>query len=580
MRTAENRTENNLIFDSESEKNISEKDQLISQLLLKNEELSSVMKELFLDKENLINQNEELSGKNEELSGKNEELSGKNEELSGKNEELSGKNEELSGKNEELTIKIEYYAYQIAQLKRMLFGSKRERFVSNENPEQLTIPFEVEAEKVKEYIESEKEKITYERSKERKQHSGREKLPEHLPVEEIILEPEEDTNGMTYIGDEITEELEYKPAIFYKKRYIRRKYITQEDERGIQRQVIAELQRPIAKCMAGSHLLSEIVINKFVDHLPIYRQLQRFIREDIHIKSSTMESWLKLTSQLLRPLYGVLKAYVLETGYLQVDESPIPVLDRDKPGATHQGYMWVYHSVMQQALFFEYNKGRGQESPKKNLANFKGYLQTDGYVVYDQYNHQQDITHLSCWVHARRYFEKALGNDKVLATTVLLLIQELYAIEQKARDENLSNVALYELRLNKSLPVLNKIGKYIAENRKTVLPKSPIGIAFDYCLERWDSLLNYLKDGYLLMDNNLIENAIRPLALGRKNYLFAGSHNAAEDIAMYYSFFATCKKHDLNPKKWLVYVIEHINDYKISELHNLLPQFFDKSLLD
>ena len=573
MRTAENRTENNLIFDSESEKNISEKDQLISQLLLKNEELSSVMKELFLDKENLINQNEELSGKNEELSGKNEELSGKNEEL-------SGKNEELSGKNEELTIKIEYYAYQIAQLKRMLFGSKRERFVSNENPEQLTIPFEVEAEKVKEYIESEKEKITYERSKERKQHSGREKLPEHLPVEEIILEPEEDTDGMTYIGDEITEELEYKPAIFYKKRYIRRKYITQEDERGIQRQVIAELQRPIAKCMAGSHLLSEIVINKFVDHLPIYRQLQRFIREDIHIKSSTMESWIKLTSQLLRPLYGVLKAYVLETGYLQVDESPIPVLDRDKPGATHQGYMWLYHSVMQQALFFEYNKGRGQESPKKNLANFKGYLQTDGYVVYDQYNHQQDITHLSCWVHARRYFEKALGNDKVLATTVLLLIQELYAIEQKARDENLSNVALYELRLNKSLPVLNKIGKYIAENRKTVLPKSPIGIAFDYCLERWDSLLNYLKDGYLLMDNNLIENAIRPLALGRKNYLFAGSHNAAEDIAMYYSFFATCKKHDLNPKKWSVYVIEHINDYKISELHNLLPQFFDKSLLD
>jgi len=552
MRTAENRTENNLIFDSESEKNISEKDRLISQLLLKNEELSSVMKELFLDKENLINQNEELSEKNEEL----------------------------SEKNEELTIKNEYYAYQIAQLKRMLFGSKRERFVSNENPEQLTIPFEVETEKVKEYIESEKEKITYERSKERKLHPGREKLPEHLHVEEIILEPEESTDGMTYIGDEITEELEYKPAIFYKKRYIRRKYITQEDESGYQRQVIAELQRPIAKCMAGSNLLSEIVINKFVDHLPIYRQLQRFIREDIHIKSSTMESWLKLTSQLLRPLYGVLKAYVLETGYLQVDESPIPVLDRDKPGATHRGYMWVYHSVMQQALFFEYNKGRGQVALTKNLANFKGYLQTDGYVVYDQYYHHQDITHLSCWAHARRYFEKAIDNDKVRATTVLLLIQELYAIEQKARNENLSNVALYELRLNETLPILNKIGKYIAENRKKVLPQSPIGKAFGYCLERWDSLLNYLKDGYLLMDNNLIENAIRPLALGRKNYLFAGSHDAAEDIAMYYSFFATCKKHLLNPKKWLVYVIEHINDYKISELHNLLPQFFDKSLLD
>nr|HPH17074.1 transposase [Bacteroidales bacterium] len=117
-------------------------------------------------------------------------------------------------------------------------------------------------------------------------------------------------------------------------------------------------------------------------------------------------------------------------------------------------------------------------------------------------------------------------------------------------------------------------------NRKNVLPKSPIGKAFDYCLARWDSLLNYLKDGNLLIDNNLIENAIRPLALGRKNYLFAGSHDAAEDIAMYYSFFATCKKNDLNPKKWLTYVIEHINNYKISQLHNLLPHFFDKSLLN
>lgn len=538
MRTEENNTNNNSIFDSEIEKILIEKDRIISQLSLKNEELS-----------------------------------GKNEELSGKNKELSGKNEELSGKNE-------YLLYQIAQLKRMLFGSKRERFVPNENQEQLTIPFEVEVSKVKEYIETEKEKITYERSKERKAHSGREKLPEHLPVEEIILEPEEDTEGMTYIGDEITEELEYKPAIFYIKRYIRHKYMTQEDEKGYQRQVIAELQRSIAKCMAGSNLLSEIVINKFVDHLPIYRQLQRFMREDIHIKSSTIESWLKLTSQLLRPLYGVLKAYVLEAGYLQVDESPIPVLDRDKPGSTHRGYMWVYHSVMQQAVFFEYNKGRGKDYPNKNLANFKGYLQTDGYVVYDQYAHQQNITHLSCWAHARRYFEKALDNDKTRATAILLLIQELYAVEQKARDENLSNIALSERRLDESLPILNKIGKYIAENRKNVLPKSPIGKAFDYCLARWDSLLNYLKDGNLLIDNNLIENAIRPLALGRKNYLFAGSHDAAEDIAMYYSFFATCKKNDLNPKKWLTYVIEHINNYKISQLHNLLPHFFDKSLLN
>ncbi len=313
--------------------------------------------------------------------------------------------------------------------------------------------------------------------------------------------------------------------------------------------------------------------------MPIYRQLQRFAQNDIRISSSTADSWMSLLARHIRPLYLVHKLYVLGTNYLQVDESPIRVQDKDKPGATHQGYMWVYRAPMQNAVFFDYNPGRGQDAARKQLKDFKGYLQTDGYAVYEQFGIKPDVTHLSCWAHARRYFEKALDNDRLRASVVLTMIQELYAIERQAKTRELPPEERHNLRLELSLPILNRISKYIVENRKAVLPKSPIGKAMEYSIARWDNLMNYLKDGNLEVDNNNIENAIRPLALGRKNYLFAGSHNAAENIAMWYSFFATCKTHQINVEKWLVYVINHINDTKPSLLKNLLPQFIDKNLI-
>jgi hypothetical protein len=175
--------------------------------------------------------------------------------------------------------------------------------------------------------------------------------------------------------------------------------------------------------------------------------------------------------------------------------------------------------------------------------------------------------------------EKALDNDKARASTVLLWIQKLYAIERFAREDGLSDQDRHELRLQQALPILNEISRYIADQYKQVLPKSPIGKAFEYCIHRWDNLMNYLKDGNLETDNNAIENAIRGLALGRKNFMFAGSHHGAENIAIFYSFFGTCKKHDINPQKWLEYVIRNINDTKKSQLKYLLPQFIDKNLL-
>jgi len=499
------------------------------------------------------------------------------------NSAVDGLNSTVDGLNftvENLTSTVEELKFQVAQFQRMIFGSKRERFESNQHPDQLAIPFEIEEEKIEAIIEEEKQQISFESKKPAKPHPGRMELPSHLPVVEIILEPKEDVSGMTCIGNEITQELEYTPAKLYINKYIRPVYLKKEDEMGNQTQVIAELDRPMPKCIAGPDLISQIMVDKFVYHLPLYRQLQRFAQDGVHIKPSTLDSWFSLGSNHIRPLFAVHRAYILGNTYLQVDESPIKVLDRDKPGATHQGYMWVYNAPMQNAMFFDYNKGRGASAPIKNLSTFKGYLQTDGYSVYEQFARDPEVTHLACMAHARRMFDKARDNDNTRASVVLLLIQKLYAIEHTAREGQLSAGQRHAMRLDESLPILNQISKFIADNRNKVLPRSPIGKAFDYCIHRWDNLMNYLKDGNLEIDNNLIENSIRPLALGRKNYLFAGSHAAAENIAMYYSFFGTCKKHDVNPQKWLAYVIRNINDTKSSQLKYLLPQFINKNLLE
>jgi len=253
------------------------------------------------------------------------------------------------------------------------------------------------------------------------------------------------------------------------------------------------------------------------------------------------------------------------------------VQDRDKPGACHQGYMWVRYAPLSKSVLFEYYKSRSTKGPIDDLATFTGYIQTDGYPGYTYLASLQGITHLSCWAHARRYFDKALGNDQQRASHVMKLIQLLYAIEALAREAEMSHEQRHALRLDKSLPIINEIGQYIQQEREKVTPKSPIRQAFEYCANRWVSLQNYLTNGMLEIDSNLVENSIRPLALGRKNYLFAGSHDAAKDIAMFYSFFATCTKNNIDPQKWLSYVINNINDTKTSKVKDLLPQFFDKN---
>ena len=485
---------------------------------------------------------------------------------------------------QKLTALNEKLKFQVEQLQRMIYGSKRERFVPAMNAEQLTIQFTPQAEEVKELIEAEQEKIriNYERQKAKKtkkEHPGRMALPKHLPVKEIVIEPTEDTTGMVRIGEEITEELDYTPAKLHINRIIRPKYITKEDEKGSQKQVIAELNRPIHKCIASAALLAMIFSDKFNFHLPLYRIHQRIIKMGVPLPSSTLESWVRLGAELIRPLYKVHRLYVFREIYQMIDESPIKVQDSDKQGACHQGYMWVRYAPLSKSVLFEYHKSRSSKGPIDDLSTFTGYIQTDGYSGYTFLASQQGITHLSCWAHARRYFDKSLQNDKERSSHVLKLIQLLYAIEAIARDKVMSHAERYALRLEKSLPIINEIGAYISAEKEKVTPLSPIGKAFEYCSNRWDSLQNYLVDGMLEIDSNLVENSIRPLAIGRKNYLFAGSHDAAGDIAMFYSFFSTCKKNDIDPEKWLTYVIKNINTTSKDQYQNLLPQYIDKNLL-
>ncbi|MEB2782935.1 IS66 family transposase [Algoriphagus sp. C2-6-M1] len=464
----------------------------------------------------------------------------------------------------------------LAKFQKMLFGQKRERF---ESPDQLSLPFETAAEVQQAMQEELTQKVEYIRRKSGSSHPGRTKLPEHLPVEEIELYPEGNLEEMTCIGKEVTEELDYIPGSYIIRRYIRYKYASNVQE-GKSPIVIAALpSRLIDKSSVGNGLLASILTDKYVDHLPLYRQLQRFKRENIPIAASTLDGWTRQGMERLEILYDWLVKETCGKGYLQADETTIKVLDSTKKKDTHLGYYWVHHNPVDGTVLFDYQKGRDQAAPKKILQGFKGYLQSDGYATYEYYANQPGVTHLGCWAHAHRKFFEALENDKTRATLALAFIGKLYEVETHCRDKQLSANDKKSYRLDHALPVLEAFSSRLKENYAQVLPKSIIGKAMSYTMIRWEQLSNYLMDGMLEIDNNKIENVIRPVALGRKNYLFAGSHDAAQRAAMSYSFFAMCKKEEVNTQQWLKYVFDHIMDTNIQKIQDLLPKNYKLSLV-
>jgi len=466
----------------------------------------------------------------------------------------------------DLQAEHEYLKQELAQLKRMIFGSKSEKFIQ-EDPGQLSLSLDIEQQ---EHPEPEKEEITYTRHKSRGGKTGvavRLPLPSHLHREEIVIQPQEDVSGARMIGQVITEILEYTPGKFYVEKYVRPKYVTAEEKI-----VIGELPSlPVPRGNAGAGLLSHLLISKFVDHLPFYRQVKQFRRQDIDIAESTISGWFTAACRLLEPLYEVLVKKVQQSNYLNADETPIPVQTKDKPGATHKGYHWVYYSPPDKLVCFDYRKGRGREGPEDFLRSFRGALQTDGYNAYNIYDKKKDITLLACMAHARRKFDQAKDNDPERAAYVLARMQELYQVERKAREQGLTYDQRRELREKESLHILEELGEWMKNQLPDVLPKSSIGKAITYSLSLWNRLIRYTENGQWEIDNNLVENSIRPVALGRKNYLFAGSHQAARHAAIMYSFLGTCKINEVEPYAWLKEVLKRIPDHSIQKLDELLP---------
>jgi len=478
--------------------------------------------------------------------------------------ELLRKNKEEIG---QLKADNLYLRQELDKLKRMIFGSKSERFIGSDDPAQLLLGFDIASQPA----ELNKETVTYERKKpevkDKTVHS-RQPLPAHLPRHEEVIEPIEDLTGAKKIGEEITEVLEYTPGQLYVKKYIRPKYVLPA-EKGI---VIGELPSlPIPKGNAGASLISHVIISKYVDHLPFYRQVQMFKRLDVTIAESTLNDWFSAGCTLMEPLYQKLVSLIVRSSYLMADETPIPVLDQDKPGTTHQGYHWVYHSPLDKLVCFDYQRGRGREGPVNFLKNFRGTLQTDGYSAYDIFESREGYTMLSCMAHARRYFEQAKDNDRVRAEYVLTQMQKLYEVERTARERKFSFEQRKQIRIEKSAPILDELETWLKKNITEVLPKSAIGKAIGYSLSRWARLKRYIDDGRYEIDNNPVENSIRPVALGRKNYLFAGSHEAAQRAAIIYSLLGSCKKNEVNPADWLTDVLNRLPNHKANRLEELLP---------
>lgn len=477
----------------------------------------------------------------------------------------------LAEENKLLKEQIAALKHELEQLKKLIFGHKSERFVGSVDAQQGSL---FEDTQIAAPVEAAEETTTVTTTKKvRKKHPGRNPIPKHLPVREVIIEPVEDTTGMEKIGEDQTEMLEYTPASLVRKIIIRPKYKDKVNKKII----VAPLpDRPINRCYAEASLLAFLMVAKFVDHLPFYRQIQIFKRDyDWIVNKSTINDWFIACCTLLEPLYQHMVKTIKEAGYLLVDESPIQVQDNNsktkKTRGTHRGYQWVYCCALTKTIIFDYRKGRGMQGPKEMLAGYQGWIQCDGYSVYDKLGKSPNIQLVGCWAHNRRKYSEAQNNDAVRATQALTMIQQIYDHERICKDMSIKE--RYDYRQEHLAPLLSKFKLWADTECVKVLPKSAIGKAITYTQNQWAKLKAILQDGRLRIDNNLVENKIRPLALGRKNYLFAGSHEAAQRIAMMYSFFATCKANEINPYDWMKDTLEKIKETKLSQLHTLVPGY-------
>lgn len=407
----------------------------------------------------------------------------------------------------------------------------------------------------------------------KKRAAKRDRLPDGLPEERTVIDPPEvaaNPEDYRLIGSEETVRLDVEPMRFKKVVTERRKYVRRD---GAGAPVIAPApEQLIPGSFASASLLARINTGKFADHIPLYRQEQIFAREGVILSRKTMCGWVWRTANWLRIIYEAQRREVLAAAYLQVDETPVGYVCPGH-GKTKKGYLWVYLAPGG-GVFFEWHAGRGSECLEDMLEDFDGTIQTDGYLAYESHNKSRpDGRKLklgNCWAHARRGFHRA-QDESALAKAVLLDIQELYGVEAELREAGAGAQEREARRRADSAPQLAAIKAKLEAQRPHHLPKSLTGKAISYALERWDGLTMYVGNGVMEIDNNLVENAIRPSAIGKKNWLFFGSESGGWQNAVMYTVVQNCRMHGINPEEYLKDVLGRLPHIKADEARELTP---------
>jgi transposase len=411
-----------------------------------------------------------------------------------------------------------------------------------------------------------------------KKPRGRNDFPQGLPEEITTLEPQDippDAKCMGYVDQ---RQLACQPMRWYIKITRRPFYLAPVDGGLKFKQLIAPLPaQPIRRCKMDISVLVTLVLDKFLYHLPIWRQRQRYLQFGIDLPYSTLCSLTNRTCEALEPLWHLLLKEITVSSLMHVDETTFRVLDETKKKGkkSHIGWMWSMMNPVQRIACFMYQPGRGKKDIASVLRGYKGYLMSDAYGVYTKYGKQPGVIHQQCLSHSRRYFIYALENDRARASYALdQFFGPLYDIEKECKEQQLDFDMITDQRQSRSLPLLNEFRQWLGAELPKTVQRTPINKAIAYALKHFEALVKYTEDGMLQMDNNILEGQIRALALGRRNYLFAGSHRAGELAAIIYSFMATCKLQKIDPSSWLSDVLGRISVQPKEKLIELLPQYW------
>jgi transposase len=469
---------------------------------------------------------------------------------------------------------IEHLKLLIAKLRRMQFGRRSEKV--QQQIEQLELRLEdLEAKQAAGQAKTESSSASNLLIASR---PVRRPLPEHLPRETHKHEPAEsvcpDCGGqLRRLGEDISEMLEYVPARFKVIRHVRPKLSCSRCDRILQTPAPT---RPIARGLAGPGLLAHVLVSKYADHQPLYRQSEIYAREGVDLERSTLADWVGASSALLDPLVEALRRYVFDCRKLHADDTPVPVL-APGTGKTKTGRLWTYvrddrpaGDTAAPAVWFAYSPDRKGEHPERHLRDFRGTLQADAYAGFNQLYVTGRIQEVACWAHVRRkFYELQQAYVSPIATEAIERIGELYAIESEIRGRPPDERC--QIRQARARPVLESLHEWLESCLAKLSRKSDTTIAVRYALTLWDTLVRYCDDGRLEIDNNAAERALRAVALGRKNYLFAGSDAGGERAAAIYSLIGSAKLNGLDPEAYLREVLTRIADHPINRIGDLLP---------